>query len=729
MSDDDALGYMNRRHKAPQSLEDDDEDSEEEEVEEVMALKGAADSDDVDDDEDEDEDDDDEDDDEDELTATGLKKLSDEEDSEEDDDEDEGVGALGFGGRKSDLYGGHEDEDEDDDEDLSDEDLETEKLEAAEALKLQRAHAARLRAEDFGDIDAMAGSGRGKKKGKAGRDAEDDATLSRQLDDELAELPYALRGAGGVRVEEVARDMSGLSEKEVAKALEADAPELLHLLGDFKETMREARSRVAPLVAAAKKRQLPPDGGLKLMQVKLQLMLSYATNIAFYLMLKAQGRAVREHPVIDALLKHRILLERIRPLEAKVSYRLTKLLQLAANSEGDGKLSTSQQDLAERPNPDALLNKGGGARSAAADDGEIDEDPDAGEEGDGLYRPPKMAAVPYEDEGGGSKKERQRERALARAASSRMVRELRSELSDAPKMIHADDFGASVDTDSVAVARFRKEEDERRKYEEDNFKRLSMTKDEKRAARRRKHAAEGVAVDELAAFDDFSHLYGVAKGSKEKAADPHEEKMRALKQYMNSIEQKSGANKGRKKGADDDAPQRNREDRAQKHAMRQARERDEAEDAGGGDEYGGGDDYGGGNGAGKRRGSKRPAPMPEEDPYYAEVAAQQKQRKQSKAERRAAEEAEAIEARRSAPTDTAEEGEARKAGRQIEKNRGLTRQRKKEDANPRVKNREKFRKAVIRRKGQVRTVAVVGDGPYAGEATGIKKNVSHSTRF
>jgi len=41
------------------------------------------------------------------------------------------------------------------------------------------------------------------------------------------------------------------------------------------------------------------EGGAALLQIKLQLMLSYATNIAFYLLLKAQGRAVREHPVID----------------------------------------------------------------------------------------------------------------------------------------------------------------------------------------------------------------------------------------------------------------------------------------------------------------------------------------------------------------------------------------------------------------------------------------------
>jgi hypothetical protein len=255
-------------------------------------------------------------------------------------------------------------------------------------------------------------------------------------------------------------------------------------------------------------------------------MLSYATNIAFYLMLKAQGRAVREHPVIDALLRHRILIERLRPLEAKQSYRLSKLLELAASAdaEGGGGLSTAHADLAEKPNPNALLAKGGAARAAGGGGGggSDDENDDDEEGGGGLYRPPKLAAVPYDDESGSSKRARQRERQLARASSSRLVRELREELSEAPRAIHADDFGGAVDADSVAVARFRKEEEARRAYEEDNFKRLHLTKDEKRQQRRRQAAASGVAVDELGRFDDFTKLFEVAKGASEPAADPRE---------------------------------------------------------------------------------------------------------------------------------------------------------------------------------------------------------------
>ena len=48
---------------------------------------------------------------------------------------------------------------------------------------------------------------------------------------------------------------------------------------------------------------------------------------------------------------------------------------------------------------------------------------------------------------------------------------------------------------------------------------------------------------------------------------------------------------------------------------------------------------------------------------------------------------------------------------QIEKNKGLTPKRKKENRNPRVKNRLKYRKAKIRRKGQVSIVSFLSVYP------------------
>jgi len=123
------------------------------------------------------------------------------------------------------------------------------------------------------------------------------------------------------------------------------------------------------------------------------------------------------------------------------------------------------------------------------------------------------------------------------------------------------------------------------------------------------------------------------------------------------------------------------------------------------------------------------AEVPEEDEMYAAAAAAGSAKKARKAQRAAAA-AEEGAARRSAVAagDVAEAGAKRQADRAMVKNRGLTRERKKIDRNPRAKNREKFRRAVIKRKGQVRDVIAHG-GVYSGEATGIRKNVTHSTRF
>lgn len=65
---------------------------------------------------------------------------------------------------------------------------------------------------------------------------------------------------------------------------------------------------------------------------------------------------------------------------------------------------------------------------------------------------------------------------------------------------------------------------------------------------------------------------------------------------------------------------------------------------------------------------------------------------------------------------------------QIEKNKGLTPKRDKSYRNPRVRNRLKARKALIKRKSIVRNVRTQ-DKRYSGEATGIRSTVVRAVKI
>ncbi|KAH9506196.1 Something about silencing protein 10 [Dermatophagoides farinae] len=73
-------------------------------------------------------------------------------------------------------------------------------------------------------------------------------------------------------------------------------------------------------------------------------------------------------------------------------------------------------------------------------------------------------------------------------------------------------------------------------------------------------------------------------------------------------------------------------------------------------------------------------------------------------------------------------GEKRAITYEMEKNKGLTPKRKREQRNPRVKYRKKYEKAVIRRKGQVRQPRKEVQ-KYGGEVTGINVRAVKSVKF
>lgn len=71
----------------------------------------------------------------------------------------------------------------------------------------------------------------------------------------------------------------------------------------------------------------------------------------------------------------------------------------------------------------------------------------------------------------------------------------------------------------------------------------------------------------------------------------------------------------------------------------------------------------------------------------------------------------------------------RPLSRAILKNRGLVPHKNKLNRNPRVKKREQYRKALIRRRGAVRDIRTDEGHKYGGEATGIKSGLSRSRKL
>jgi U3 small nucleolar RNA-associated protein 3 len=81
------------------------------------------------------------------------------------------------------------------------------------------------------------------------------------------------------------------------------------------------------------------------------------------------------------------------------------------------------------------------------------------------------------------------------------------------------------------------------------------------------------------------------------------------------------------------------------------------------------------------------------------------------------------------PVTDAEVPGERAISQTIMKNRGLVPHKAKINRNPRVKKREQYRKALIRRKGAVREIRTDEGHKYGGEGTGIKSTISRSRKL
>ena len=408
-----------------------------EEEEEVFAVRDGS-SDDDDSDRDSQADDDD----------------SEDEDESDGDDQDEADGRnredKGWGKKKEAYY----DADNADYELDSDED--DARLEEEEAHRIQSARAHAMKDSDFGLDELVA-----------------ESAQSASGDKLAAELDAVLLG-------QASKKFSDMSAAEKRQLVLADAPELMSLLDELKQRSKECNEVLLPALDKAKSANVT-SAGLSYLEAKTQLLLSYCANIIVYLMLKADGRSVADHPVMRKLLECRLLIDKLRPIDGKLKYQIDKLLR-ACQTDNDADMSFKP---ALGDDSDEEADYDNGKSNGIAKFG-------ANDEGAAVYKAPKITAVHF-DEGKdkSAKKQRSEERKLKKQSQSVMVRVLRQEFSELPE--EAGNIGSHKDLADDREAEIRS-------YEEDRMMRVTLSKKDK-SLLKRKHQI-GTFDD----FDDFADL-------------------------------------------------------------------------------------------------------------------------------------------------------------------------------------------------------------------------------
>lgn len=221
--------------------------------------------------------------------------------------------------------------------------------------------------------------------------------------------------------------------------------------------------------------------------------------------------------------------------------------------------------------------------------------------------------------------------------------------------------------------------------------------------------------------DDDNSDFGEEEVLDEKEAAEKAQRKKSLRFYTSQIVQKANkrAGAGRDAGGDMDIPYRER------LKDRQARLNAEAERRGqkhGADLDADGDD------SNDEDAATAAAMRADEDDYYDMVSAASNKKKTEKADRKAALAA-ASEADRVVAVEEVGEDGKRKVTYQIEKNKGLTAKRKKENRNPRVKKRKAY-DSKMKKLGSMKPVyKAEPKGGYQGAQSGIKAGLIKSTKF
>ncbi|KAJ2720809.1 hypothetical protein GGI07_004375 [Coemansia sp. Benny D115] len=347
--------------------------------------------------------------------------------------------------------------------------------------------------------------------------------------------------------------------------------ELSSVLGQKLSVISTQADQVRELVDRLRERvqegELVTKDGVSFLEVKHHTMLSYISNLAYLSLLKLNGKSIEAHPVVSHLVEDRTVLERMKPLEQRLKYQVDKLLRHAVVAgdapdttetmlpttddperaplvDNSAKLAAAMLSDDAMANPSAFKpNPGSLAVDIRGEDDEMSRE-------DGIYRAPKLVPVHYEEEGNlSAKREKSEQRMMERAARSRLVQDLMTEYDDRPEAASA----SGNPTRALVDSRMERLAQDAARYEEENFKRLTLGKKERKGMRTKLMGLE----DEFAHLNDFAGIASLHKSSAASGGAASSGKQAILDRLKQKRDNESPAEKAKRRrrggmGADEE---------------------------------------------------------------------------------------------------------------------------------------------------------------------------------
>lgn len=152
-------------------------------------------------------------------------------------------------------------------------------------------------------------------------------------------------------------DLSDLSQREKQRMFRKESPEFEGLVADFEQRIQESQAILEPVLEYFNRKEHGSLPIIEFVQTKNELILTYCSNVAFYLVLKAKRISIKNHPLVKRLVQMRqLLLQLEEKYESCIRPQLEKLMSAISSGKDIEILAKSSTVLPAKKQKKAKLN-------------------------------------------------------------------------------------------------------------------------------------------------------------------------------------------------------------------------------------------------------------------------------------------------------------------------------------------------------------------------------------